>query len=252
MRFQVGEGVLRQPETGVPGARDGLPHLVTDRGDTALSAGDSSLKEPHMRYPVWASLFVLAAAVVLSGCRSDQQAAQDTGNNAAASRVAHVTVPSGTSLEVTLGTGLSSESASVGDAWSGSVLNGRDGIPAGSGASGTVSAVKSARKGDRAMLDLRLTSITVDGRSYRMHGSTEAIIAGSPRARNLGAIGAATAAGAIVGHAIGGSGKGTLIGAIVGGGAATGAVSQTKGWQVVLKQGMPLTFTTNEAVAVRI
>jgi len=28
-------------------------------------------------------------------------------------------------------------------------------------------------------------------------------------------------------------------------------VSQTKGWQVVLKEGTPLTFTTNEAVAVR-
>jgi hypothetical protein len=37
----------------------------------------------------------------------------------------------------------------------------------------------------------------------------------------------------------------------VGGGAATGVVSQSKGWQVLLKQGTPLTFTTSEAVAVR-
>ena len=201
-----------------------------------------------MRYPIWISLIALAATVVVSGCRNDQQTARDAGST---SHVAHVTVPSGTSLEVTLGTSLSSENAGVGDAWTGSVLNGRDGIPAGSTVSGTVSAVKSAKKGDRAMLDLALSSITVGNRSYRVHGSTEAIIAGSPRARNLGAIGAATAAGAVVGHAIGGSGKGTLIGAIVGGGAATGVVSQTKGWQVVLKTGTPLTFTTSEAVAVR-
>jgi hypothetical protein len=38
----------------------------------------------------------------------------------------------------------------------------------------------------------------------------------------------------------------------VGGGAATGVVSQTKGWQVVLKSGTPLTFTTSQALAVRI
>jgi len=77
------------------------------------------------------------------------------------------------------------------------------------------------------------------------------VIAGSTRARNLGAIGAATAAGAVIGHAIGGSGKGTLIGAVVGGGAATGVVAETKGYQVVLKQGTSLTFTTTQSVAVR-
>ena len=205
-----------------------------------------------MRIPLWISLAALAAAVVLSGCRNDQRAADNTGPGSTVSRVAHVTVPSGTSFEVTLGTSLSSETAGVGDAWTGSVLNGRDGIPAGSAVRGTVSAVRSARKGDRAMLDLRLTSIIVGDHSYRMDGSMEAIVAGSTRARNLGAIGAATAAGAIVGHAIGGSGKGTLVGAIVGGGAATGVVSQTKGWQVVLKSGTPLVFTTGEAVAVRL
>jgi hypothetical protein len=206
-----------------------------------------------MRISPWISLLALAATVVVSGCRNDQQAAQDGGNYTASS---HATVPSGTSIDVTLGTGLSSESASVGDVWNGAiaksvVVDGRTLAPAGSVAHGTITGVNPAHKGDRAMLDLGLTSFTVGDRTYRVHGSTEAIVAGSPRARNLGAIGAATAAGAAVGHAIGGSGKGTLIGAIVGGGVATGAVSQTKGWQVVLKQGTPLTFTTSEAVAVR-
>jgi len=204
-----------------------------------------------MRYPVWISLFAVAATVVLSGCRSDQQGAQSSGDNTGASRWAHVTIPSGTSLAVTLGTSLSSESASVGDTWTGSVLTGRDGIPAGSAVSGTVSAVKAAQKGDRAMLDLALTSVNVGNHRYAVRGNTEAIIAGSPRARNLGAIGAATVAGAVIGHAIGGSDKGTIIGGLIGGGAATGVVAETKGWQVVLKSGTPLTFTTSEAVAVR-
>jgi hypothetical protein len=54
----------------------------------------------------------------------------------------------------------------------------------------------------------------------------------------------------VVGHAVGGSTKGTLIGAVIGGGAATGVVSQTRGYQVVLIAGTPLTFTTAASVAV--
>jgi hypothetical protein len=205
-----------------------------------------------MRYPIWIPLLAVAAAFVSSGCREGQQGAGVNGENTVSASVPHVTVPSGSSLGVTLGTQLTSESANVGDAWSGTVADGREGIPAGSAVRGTVSGVRSAEKGNRAMLDLTLSSISVGGRDYRVHGGMEAVVAGSPRARNLGAIGAATAAGAVVGHAIGGSGKGTLIGALVGGGAATGVVSQTKGWQVVLKSGTPLTFTTSQALAVRI
>jgi hypothetical protein len=210
----------------------------------------------------WITSFTLIAAVALMGCRSDQLASQNSNSSSTTSsrtatvRVADLNLPSGTSIDVTLGSAISSESANVGDAWTGVVansvvVNGRTLAPAGSSAGGTVTAVRPARKGDRAMLDLGLTSFSVGDRTYRVHGTTEAVIAGSPRARNLGVIGAATAAGAVIGHAIGGSGKGTLIGAIVGGGAATGVVSQTKGWQVVLKAGTPLTFTTSEPVAVR-
>ena len=192
----------------------------------------------------------LVAATVLSGCRTEQQGAQNGTSNT-------VTLPSGTSVDVTLATQLTSENASVGDAWTGSirnasVLDGRNVIPAGSAVSGTVSAVKAAQKGDRAMLDLGLTSITVAGHRYTVHGSTEAIIAGSTRARNLGAIAGSAAGGALIGKAVSGTGKGTLIGAIVGGGAATGVVAASDGYQVVLKQGTPLTFTTSERVAVRL
>lgn len=202
----------------------------------------------------------LVAVTVLSGCRGDDQVAQsgtDNSSGGTSGRVAELTLPSGTAIDVTLATLLSSETAGVGTAWNGStrnasVVDGRNVIPAGSSVSGTVTSVRPARKGDRAMLDLGLASVTVDGRSYHVRGGTEAIIAGSPRARNLGAIAAGTAAGALVGKAVSGSSKGTLIGAVVGGGAATGVVSQTKGWQVVLKEGTPLTFTTSQAVAVRL
>lgn len=193
----------------------------------------------------------LAASAVLSGCRSDDQTAQNGTNGSTSTQSNDRMLPSGTSVDVTLNTRVTSENASVGDAWSGTTRGATDMIPAGSPVSGTVTGVTPARKGDRAMLDLGLTSIVVDGHSYRISGGMESVVAGSTRARNLGAIGAATAAGAIVGQAVGGSTKSTVIGAVVGGGAATGVVSQTKGYQVVLKEGTPLTFTTREAVAVR-
>jgi hypothetical protein len=203
-----------------------------------------------MRRAQWIFGVGLLAAAVLSGCRTGEQAGgASTANHIRTSN--NLVVPSGTSIEVSLSTPLTSESATAGSSWNGSVLNGRDGIPAGSSVSGTVTAVTPARKGDRAMLDLGLTSITVAGHRYGVHGGTEAIIAGSTRARNLGAIGGSAAGGALIGKAVSGSGKGALIGAVVGAGVATGVVASSDGYQVVLKPGTALTFTTNEAVAVR-
>ena len=209
-----------------------------------------------MRHNAFVLSAALVAATLLSGC-NEQQVAAKNGTTQSTPKRAELTVPAGTSIDVTLDTRITSETAGVGDAWTGStrtasIVDGREVIPAGSTVVGTVAAVTPAKKGDRAMLDLVMASVNVDGRSYHLRGSTEAVIAGSTRARNLGAIAGGTAAGAVVGQAVGGSTKSTVIGAVIGGGAATGVVSQTKGYQVVLKQGTPLTFTTGAPVAVRI
>jgi hypothetical protein len=202
-----------------------------------------------MRHAHWILGAALVAAAALSGCNEEQVAQNGTSSNRSPS--SSLSVPSGTSIDVTLGTTLSSETAVVGGSWSGTVLNGRDGIPAGSSVTGSVTSVKAAQKGDRAMLDLGLTSISVGGHRYAVHGGTEAIVAGSTRARNLGANAGSAAGGALVGKAVSGSNKGTLIGAVVGAGVATAVVASSDGYQVVLKPGTALTFTTNEAVAVR-
>jgi hypothetical protein len=201
-----------------------------------------------MRHTQVLTAIALVAATVLAGCRPNEQAVQNDTRNT-------LTLPSGTPVEITLGTSITSETANVGDSWSGtirsaSVVGGRDMMAVGSSVSGTVTAVTAAHSGNRAMLDLGLTSVTVEGRNYHVRGGMESVVAGSPRARNLGAIGAATVAGAVIGHQVGGSDKGTVIGGLIGGAAATGVVSQTKGYQVVLKQGTPLTFTTTQAIAV--
>jgi len=67
----------------------------------------------------------------------------------------------------------------------------------------------------------------------------------SPRARNLGAVAGGAAAGALIGKAAGG-GKGALIGGLIGGAAAGAGVAASKGYQVVIKEGTPLTFTVDE------
>jgi hypothetical protein len=167
-----------------------------------------------------------------------------------------ITVPSSTRVAITLNTNLSSETAQVGDTWTGVVKDNvvvgeKTVIPSGSIVSGTVSAVKRAEKGDRAMLDLAVDGLTVEGSQYKVHATTEAIVAVSTRARNVGAVAGGAAAGALIGRAVGGSGKGALIGGLLGGAAAGGAVAKSKGYQVVLKEGTQLTFTTSEAVAIK-
>lgn len=219
-----------------------------------------------------ASILALSAMMVLASCSANDDTAQAAERAAEAARVANggtaarrsaaterapdAQLPSGTEVDVTLSTGMSSESATVGTPWSGVLRNaivaeGRVIAPAGSAVGGSVTSVLAAQRGDRAMLDLGLSWFEGSGRRYSVRGSTPSIIAGSTRARNLGAIAAATAAGAVAGHAIGKSDKGTIIGAVVGAGTAAGVVSQTRGWQVLLKPGMGLTFTTTQTVAVR-
>lgn len=207
-----------------------------------------------MRFSRWISSIALIGAVALMGCRNDGQIASGGGSGTSgtsSSPVARLTIPSGTSIDVTVNTSHSSKTANVGDAWSGTVASGANGIPAGSVVNGTITGALAARKGDRAMLDLGITSITVDGTRYPVHGRTEAIIAGSPRARNLGAIAGSAVAGALIGKAVSGSTKGAVIGGVVGGGVATGVVAKSDGYQVVLSPGTTLTFTTSEALAVK-
>ena len=196
-----------------------------------------------MRRSHWMSGIALAATVAsLMGCKGD-------GSGSAAST--GLTVPAGTAIEVRVNDAISSKEAHVGDAWSGSVVNGPNGVPTGSVVRGTVTGALPAKKGDRAMLDLGVTSVTVGEHQYAVRAGTEPIIAGSPRARNLGAIAGSAAGGALIGKAVSGSNKGAMIGAVVGGGVATGVVAASDGYQVLLKPGTRLTFITSEAVAVR-
>lgn len=167
-----------------------------------------------------------------------------------------VTVASGTGLNVGVDTQVSSETANVGDTWTGTlkenvIVGDRVVFPAGSVVSGVVTEAVPAEKGSRARLGLGVTGITVNGSRIAVEGGTEPIEAGSTRARNLGAMAGGAAAGALIGRAAGGSGKGALIGGLIGGAVAGAGVAKSKGYQVVLKEGTVITFNVKQPVTVR-
>jgi hypothetical protein len=150
-----------------------------------------------------------------------------------------VAMPAGTGIKITVNAQISSETAKPGDAWTGTVsapvvIGMAAPIPAGSTVSGVVLASEGAEKGSRAFLVLGVRSIDVGGTSHAVHATADSIIAGSTRARNLGAIAGSAAAGALIGKAVGGSNKGALIGGLIGAAAGTGAVAKSKGYQVVI------------------
>lgn len=167
-----------------------------------------------------------------------------------------VSIPAGTALKVAVNAQITSETAQAGDAWQGTVaepiiIGTAAPIPAGSVVHGVVKAAKPAAKGDRAMLQLAITSVEVNGTSHTLSASGEAMTAGSTRTRNVGAVAGGAAAGALLGKAIGGSGKGALIGALAGGAASGAAVANSKGYQVVVKEGSQMSFTVDEAVTMK-
>ena len=196
-----------------------------------------------------AALATIMTLPLLSGCREGEGRYAD-------GFAPRVTLPSGTHLTVRLASSVSSETAKVGDAWSGVVVGpvragGHEIIAAGTEVRGTVTGAQEARRGSRAMLDVAIEEVVVDGRPLSLPAVTDPVIAGSPRARNLGAIAGGAAAGALIGKAVGGDGKDAAIGGLIGGAAATGVVAQTKGYQVVFKPGTELVFTVSEDVAMR-
>jgi hypothetical protein len=193
---------------------------------------------------------VLAAALG-AGCRESEPTGAGGLGLPPGPRIA-----AGTPFEVRLSHGLSSETAKVGDPWTGVtardlIVDDQVAIPAGSSVRGTVVGARPAAKGARAMLELAVRSVSVGGRTTSVSAESEPVIAGSTRARNLGAIAGGAAAGALIGKAVGGDGRDAALGGLIGGAAATGVVAGSKGYQVVLKSGTVMDFTVSRTIALR-
>jgi hypothetical protein len=203
-------------------------------------------------------LFASAVAVVgllVAGCNATGSQAE-TGDNRLSGLFGgpRVTVPAGAQIDVRLDQTLSSEHVRRGAHWQGVVvkpvvIDGKEAIPSGTIVEGIVVDAAEAQRGNRARLELGVRAVRIGDRRTSLRASSDPVVAGSTRARNLGAIAGGAAAGALIGKATSDK-PGT--GALIGGAVATGAVAASKGYQVVLSDGTVLTFVVNDDVAVRL
>lgn len=167
-----------------------------------------------------------------------------------------VVVPAGTTLTVRLGQALGSKISSPGDSFSATLtsavtVDGNPVIPAGTTARGTVVDAKALGKiKGGAVLELRLTSITINdapvsistaaiSRTEKGKGKRTAVVAGG-----------GTALGAIVGGLAGG-GKGAAIGALAGGGAGMAGAAYTGNKDIVLPAESALSFKLTAPLEVK-
>jgi hypothetical protein len=222
-----------------------------------------------MRYRYQFLLFALTV-LLASGCSSSSapsSTAENQGGSAPAAPAAPakpaepkmetVSLPAGTTIEVTVDQAVSSKTSNNGDRFAASIAapvnaNGREILAKGAAVSGTVTDAKSAgRFKGNAGLTLTLASVKIGGKEYNLKTSDYSEKTGSRGKRELLSTGIGAAAGAAIG-AIAGGGKGAAIGAGAGGGAGAVGGALTGERDVEVPAETKLTFTLSEPLSVRL
>lgn len=167
-----------------------------------------------------------------------------------------VTIPAGKTIVVRLGETLSSKESQEGQTFSATVaepvsVDGKTVIKRGASARGTVVAAKSMGhfKGG-ALLEVRLTSVVIDGKVHSIQSSIVSESVKGKGKRSAGMIGGGAGAGALIGALVGG-GKGAAIGAAAGAGAGTAGAAYTGNKEVVFSAERTLSFTLKHSVHVQ-
>jgi hypothetical protein len=174
-------------------------------------------------------------------------------------QTAHLTVPQGTEVHVTLSTAIGSETSQVGDSLTATTTNAilvgdRTAIPAGSIIRGRVAEVLPGTKGlhvseKGGSVVLAFEKVTTPrGDSEPMSASLTSMA--SSTGKTAGIIGGSAAGGALLGKILGGSTKDAAIGAVVGGGIGTGIAAGTKGKELKIPAGTDLVLTLDESLRI--
>ena len=168
---------------------------------------------------------------------------------------APIVVPAGTTLTVTLDQAVGTKENNSGDRFDASLaapvtVEGREVIPAGAKAVGTVVTAASAGhlKGG-ATLALTLDSLRVDGEKYSIETSQFAEAGKGRGKRTLIGGGGGAGLGAIIGG-IAGGGKGAAIGAVAGGGAGTAGAAYTGKRDITLPAETRLHFKLRRSLEI--
>jgi hypothetical protein len=167
-----------------------------------------------------------------------------------------IVVPAGTSIAVSLGSALGSKLSQTGQSFNGTVA--RDVIvgntvviPRGAPASGTVTDAKALGKfAGGAVLQLRLNSISVNGRDMPVQTAARGFSVKGKGKRTAVMAGGGAALGGIIG-ALAGGGKGAAIGMAAGGGAGAGGAAFTGNKEIVLPAESDVSFELTQALDIR-
>ncbi|MBZ5705989.1 MAG: hypothetical protein LAN63_11585 [Acidobacteriia bacterium] len=167
-----------------------------------------------------------------------------------------VVIPAGTVLTVRLGEALGSKISQTGQTFTATVANpvevdGKAVIPAGANASGTVVDAKPlGRFKGAASLQIKLTSVTVNGNDRPIETSSIVRSEKGKGKRTATLIGGGAGVGAIIGGLAGG-GKGAAIGALAGAGAGTAGTAFTGNKDVVLPAESAVSFKLEQPLEVK-
>jgi hypothetical protein len=167
-----------------------------------------------------------------------------------------IVVPAGTMLTVRLGEALGSKTSQAGQTFSATLaqpveVDGKTVIPSGASASGVVVDAKPlGRFKGAASLQVKLTSITVNGSEHPIETSSVVRTEKGKGKRTAAMIGGGAGLGALVG-ALAGGGKGAAIGAAAGAGAGTAGTAFTGNKDIVLPAESALSFKLEQPLELK-
>jgi hypothetical protein len=171
--------------------------------------------------------------------------------------VREITVPAGTTLNLQLGSTISSKTNGVEDPVNATlrqplVLDGVTVVPAGAAVSGYVTeSSRAGRVKGRARVGVRFNALHVGDERYTIRTAAITKEAAGTKKEDAAKIGIGGGAGAITGAIVGGK-KGAAIGTAVGAGGGTAVVLSTRGDEVSLPRGATVTARLAEPVKIRV
>jgi hypothetical protein len=171
-------------------------------------------------------------------------------------KMTRVTVPAGTEIHLTLDRAIGSSSSRAGDTFTtrlatAVVIGDRVVIPAGSSVQGHVSEAVAAKKGlsDKGgSLSLSFDKVVTPSGAAAPMSAVLTSAAPKSTKKNAAMIGGGAAGGALLGKVFGGKTKDAVLGSLVGAAAGTGIAAGTKGQDVEMSAGSPLTIKLDQPI----